>query len=121
MLVLCFSCDTGESIEEVDQTDSTAQRLEEVEQASADEDNGRFHCIVCSNDYEHKFELRQHFKRDHLGMRFSCNKCSEQFTTHSALQQHENDCKGTAAFDVYACISIHTFTSFWKLSANAAM
>ena len=69
-----------------------AKCIREV-QVNAD---GRYHCPVndCTMAYTLRHNLFKHYKVEHLGMRYNCTKCLEQFKSKSQLEIHGRTCTG---------------------------
>ena len=56
--------------------------------------DGRFHCPVedCTTASTQRCNLFRHYKVEHLGMRYSCSKCQEQFKDKKQRDKHESAC-----------------------------
>ncbi len=71
--------------------------------------DGRYSCPhqKCSLTYKAPYYVIRHYKTAHLGVRFSCSKCGQQWVDKRNLQNHR--CPGTVPLchPVLACNPVY--------------
>ena len=66
--------------------------------------NLKVKCTQCDREFNSRQVMKNHVRREHLGVKYPCPKCDKTFNTKHLLRKHDNNIhKGLKCFTCEVC------------------